>query len=213
MIPCAFQPREDRPIVEAPIEEDGAELPAHHLKVAERLLDGEERAPVPRVEPERSDEPVVGEEDREGGEAVGPMGAPLLLRFHDLAATCVLGSTIVRSVVEVDGDIDGVLRDMVADLFAQGEREGASGPPKAEMSEEPAGGAVGAPPSALGTGPMDGGAKDRRPQQEVGRVADRGGAEGPAQGALQEREEPEEGGRADLSVREGPRPPTRPARR
>ena len=118
---------------------------------------------------------------------MGPMGAALLLRADVLAALRVERSAVVRSIGEVDGDIDGFLRNEGADLTAKGEREGALGSPELQMAEEPPGCTVRMAPSTLGSGSMNGGAKDRRPEEKVSGVPEGGGAEGPNQGALQER--------------------------
>ena len=141
------------------------------------------------------------------------MPGALLLGLHHLAASRVLGSAVVRSVVEVDGDIDGLLRDVGTDLPTEAEGEGPLRSTEAEVSEEPAGGAVGVPPSALGSGAMDGGAEHGGAEEEVGGVTDGGGAERSMEGALQERQQPDEGRGADLAVGEGPRSPTGPAER
>ena len=163
--PLGPELRQDGVVVEPPVEEDGMELPSGHLQVVEGSSHGGEGAAVPRVESQGGDEAEARHQDREGGEAVGAMGAPLFLRLHRLASTRILGPSVVRSVMEVDGDIVRLLRDMAADLLSQGERERTLGPPGAEVTTQPPGGAVGEPPSALGTGPMNGGAENGRPQQ------------------------------------------------
>lgn len=140
---------------------------------------------------------------------MGPVGASLLLRSEVLAALGVERSTVVWSIGEVDGHIDGFLRNEGPDLTAETERESALHPPELEMGEEPSGRAVGVSSTALSPGAVDGGPKDGRPEQQIGGVPHHGRAESPADGALQEREQPGQGRRADLPIRQGPRPPSR----
>src|SRR5579871_2311546 len=211
--PLRLEPREDRIVVEASVEEDGAELPARHLEVVKGQPNGGEGSAAPRVEPKRRDEAEAGEEDGEGSEPVGAVSAPFLLGLHHLASTGVLGLTVVRSVVEVDGDIDGLLRDVGADLSTEAEGDGPLRSTEAEVSEEPSGGAVGVSPTALGSGAMDGGAEHAGAEKEIGGVTDGGGTERSTEGALQERKQPDEGRGANLAVGEGPRPPAGPAER
>jgi hypothetical protein len=76
------------------------------------------------------------------------------------------------------------------------------GSTQAEVTEEPAGGAIGAPPSGLGSGAMDGGTKDRGTEEEVSRITEGGRAEGPSKGPSQEGEQPEQSRGTDLTVGE-----------
>jgi hypothetical protein len=208
-----LQPREDGVVVEPAIEEDRLELTTGHAEVVEGRPDGGESAAIPRVEPEGGDEPVVGEEDREGGEAVGAVGAPLLLGLHDLSASRVLGSAIVRSVVEVDGDIDRLRRKAPSDLPSKTESDGLLDATEFEVTEEPSGRSVGVASTALGAGAVDRSSKDGGSEQKVGGIEEGRGAKRPAEGALQEGEEPGKGGLTDLSIDQSPRSPSGPAER
>jgi hypothetical protein len=144
---------------------------------------------------------------------VGAVRAALLLRFHHLTAVRVSGSAVVGPVVEVDGDIDGFLRDERVDLATDRQGQGSLGPPKSEMAEQPSRGAIGMSPSALGTGAMDGGAEHGGAEEEVRGVAHRGRVDGPAKGVFQEREQPREGLGADLAIGERSGPPSSAAGR
>ncbi len=117
---------------------------------------------------------------------MGAMGAALLLRPDILTALRVLGLSVVRSVGEVDGDIDGFLRDEGADLTAEAQRHCTLGRPEAEVAEEPPRGPVGTSPAALSPGAVDGGALGGGSEQQIGGVAEGGGSEAAGEGALQE---------------------------
>ncbi len=207
------KPREDGVVVEPAIKEDRPELASRLSEVVERLLNGGEGPAVVRMESQRGDEPVSGEEDREGGESVGPVGAPLLLRLHHLTAVRVGGLTVVRAIVEVDGDIDRLLRNGGPDLAADRQGERALGLSEGEMAEEPSSRPIRMPPTALGSGAMDGGSEDRRSQEKVRRVADRRRREGSGEGVLQEGKQPRERLGTDLPVRERAGPPSGPPER
>jgi hypothetical protein len=81
------------------------------------------------------------------------------------------------------------------------------------VAEEPAGGAIGAPPSGLGSGAMDGGMKDRGTEEEVSRITEGSRAEGPSEGASQEGEQPEQSRGTDLAVGESAGSPSGPVGR
>ena len=189
------------------VREGVPDLPARLMEVVEGLLDRGERSPVPRSEAQRGDEAEVGKENGEAREAMGPMGAPLLLRLDHLLALRVLGLAVVRPVVVVDDDVHGRHRKERSDLASEGEGDGALGLPESEVLEDPSSGPVGATPTALGAGSVDGGTRGGGPKEEVGGVAEGGGAEGSDEGVLQEGKEPGQRGRADLSIREGPPSP------
>ena len=149
----------------------------------------------------------VGKENGEAREAMGPMGALYLLRLDHLLALRVPGLAVVRSVVIVNGDVRGRGREEGADLATEGEGDGTLGLPESEVLEDPSSRPIGAAATALGASGVDGGARGGRPKEEVGAVAEGGAAEGSGEGALQEGVEPDQRGRADLSVREDPRSP------
>lgn len=94
-----------------------------------------------------------------------------------------------------------------SDLATEGEGDGTLGLPESEGLEDPSSRPIGAAATALGASGVDGGARGGRPKEEVGAVAEGGAAEGSGEGALQEVVEPDQRGRADLSVREDPRSP------
>ncbi len=208
-----LEPRQDGVVVEPSVEEDRPHLAPDHLEVVEGGPNGGEGAAVPRMEPEGGDETEAVAEDREGGKAVGPVSAPLLLGLDHLASVRVLGLAVVGSVREVDGDIDGFLRNVGPDLTTEGERERPLGVSEAEMTEQPPSGSVGVATSALGPSAMDRTSEGGGAEEEVGRIVEGGGPKGPAEGALQEGEEPRQGGGTYLTIGEGPRPPSGPAER
>jgi hypothetical protein len=117
---------------------------------------------------------------------VSAMGAALLLRPDVLAAFRVEGLAVVRPIGEVDGDIDGFLGHEGADLSAERHRDGALGPSKDEVAEEPTSSAVGMPLAALGPGSVDRGALGGRSKEEVPGVPQGGGPEATGEGTLQE---------------------------
>ena len=149
----------------------------------------------------------VGKENGEAREAMGPIGALYLLRLDHLLALRVPGLAVVRSVVIVNGDVRGRGREEGSDLATEGEGDGTLGLPESEVLEDPSSRSIGAAATALGASGVDGGARGGRPKEEVGAVAEGGAAEGSGEGALQEGVEPDQRGRADLSVREDPRCP------
>ena len=148
------------------------------------------------------------EEDREGGETVGAMGAPLLLGLHHLAASRVLGSAVVRSVVEADGDIHRLRRRVPPDLPSEAEGDGLLDPAELAVLEEPSSGAVGVSPTALGSSAMDRGARNGGSEQQVGGIVEGRGPERSAESALREGEEPGQRGVTNLTIAEDPRSPS-----
>jgi hypothetical protein len=124
---------------------------------------------------------------------VGAMGAALFLGPDVLMALRIERPSVVRPVVEVDGDIDGFSREEGGDLATDGQGHRALGLSERKVAEEPSGGSIRASLSALGSRSVDGGAPGGRSEEEIAGVSEGGGAEGAGEGALQERKEPGEG--------------------
>ena len=103
---------------------------------------------------------------------MGAMGAALLLGRHHLAVSRALGSAVVRAVVEVDGAIHRLGRKVPPILPSEAAGDGLLDPAEREVPDEPSRGAVGVPPTALGSSARDRRAKDGGSEQQVGGIGE-----------------------------------------
>ena len=135
---------------------------------------------------------------------VGAMGAPRLLRLNELRMSRVDRFAVVRNVVEIDGHIDRVPRDMGSGELPERPGERPLGAAEIEEGQKTTGVAVRGPSTAAGTSVGDGGALGGGAEHEIDEVSPSSCREGMGEGRGDQWVQPEVRLTAHLSICEGP---------
>ena len=191
-------------LVELPVEVEAADLNATPTGIGEGPEDRSVTVPSLREEPHGDGEPKVRKEEVEGGVVVGAMGAPRLLRLNELRMSRVDRFAVVRNVVEIDGHIDRVPRDMGSGELPERPGERPLGAAEIEEGQKTTGVAVRGPSTAAGTSVGDGGALGGGAEHEIDEVSPSSCREGMGEGRGDQWDQPEVHQQADLSRGEGP---------
>jgi len=170
-VALGLQPAQGVVLVELAVEVDATYLDAGLPRVGEetgyRALTV---APFAEVT-EGHRQAKVRLQEVEGGAVIGAVGAPGLLRLNELRMVRVDCFPIVRDVVEVDGDVDGVPRGVGLGLKAECAGQRALSTAQIEMFENPAGVTVRSPSTGMSPRSGDGQALGRGPKNQVGDIS------------------------------------------